>query len=309
MKKLISVMTATLVAMVFSGCENDSSGGLEDISDAVTLAEDEVFTLKSAEATDCDVNAARFGGHLFKGNMMVGGPHLFFGKNFPDCAEVSITTEENGDFPKEIKINYGEGCLGKAGLEKRGIITIIMSDAIINPGAKYTITFDGMTIGNREVEKTAAIINEGQNENGNWVISSQHTMTSTMESEGTSMVMVREFTEQKEWINGFDTPETEDDQFFKTGGGTMTLNNDLKFDRNITSALFIDRTCMFPLSGIIEITREGEMMTIDFGDGDCDNIALVTKDGEDEEIELVSGKFRKGFKRHNRNMKLKKGWW
>lgn len=309
MKKQLLIMTAAVMAMIFFGCENDSSDGFENISEAVTLAEDEVFALKSAEATDCDVNAARFGGHLFKGNMMVGGPHLFFGKNFPDCAAVSIAAAEDGGFPKEIMINYGEGCLGRTGLEKRGIITINMSDTIINPGAVYTITFDDVTIGNRKVEKTATVTNEGQNENGNWVITSLHTTTSTRVSEGTTMVMVREFFEQKEWLNGFDTPETEDDQFMKTGGGTMTLNNELKFERNITTALLRNRTCMFPLSGVIEITRDGEMMTIDFGNGACDNIALVSKDGEDEEIELVSGKFRKGFKRHNKNMKQKKGWW
>ena len=309
MKKQILIVTAALMAMVFTGCENDSSSGLENISEAMTIAEDEVFALKSAESTDCDVNAARFGGHLFKGNMMVGGPHLFFGKDFPDCASVSITAAEDGDFPKTIVIDYGEGCLGKTGLQKRGIITINMTDSIIDPGAVYTITFDGMTIGNRVIEKSATITNEGQNDAGNWLITSQFTVTSTRVSESTTMVMVRKFTEQKEWLNGFDTPDTKDDQFRKTGGGTMTLNGDLKFERNIITPLLRNRTCMFPLSGVIEITRDGEMMTIDFGDGDCDNIALVTKDGEDEEIELVSGKFRKGFKRHNKNMKQKKGWW
>ncbi len=309
MKKQLLVLTAAFAALIFTGCENDSSSGLEDISDAMTIAEDEVFALKSAESTDSDVNAARFGGHLFKGNMMVGGPHLFFGKNFPDCASVSITAANDGGFPKEIVINYGEGCLGKTGLLKRGIITINMTDTIINPLAVYTITFDGMTIGNRVMEKTATITNEGQNNAGNWVITSLSTMTSTRVSEGATMVMVREFTEQKEWLNGFETPETEDDQFLKTGGGTMTLNGDLNFERNIITPLVINRTCMFPLSGVIEITRDGEMMTIDFGDGECDNIALVTKDGEDEEIELVSGKFRKGFKRHHKNMKQTKGWW
>ena len=29
-------------------------------------------------------------------------------------------------------------------------------------------------------------------------------------------------------------------------------------------------------------------MIIDFGDGECDNLAVVTKDGESEEIELIS---------------------
>ncbi|MCK5066933.1 MAG: hypothetical protein KAR16_05825, partial [Bacteroidales bacterium] len=73
--------------------------------------------------------------------------------------------------------------------------------------------------------------------------------------------------------------------------------------------LEINRACKYPLSGVIEITRDGETMTIDFGAGECDNIALVTKDEESEEIELSAGKFRKGFQRHIKHMKQKKGWW
>jgi hypothetical protein len=60
---------------------------------------------------------------------------------------------------------------------------------------------------------------------------------------------------------------------------------------------------------VIEITRGEETMTIDFGAGECDNIALVTKDGVSEEIELSAGKFRKGFQRHIKHMRQKKGWW
>ena len=71
----------------------------------------------------------------------------------------------------------------------------------------------------------------------------------------------------------------------------------------------IDRTCKYPKEGVIEITRGDETMTIDFGLGECDNIALVTKDGESEEIELNAGKFRKGFQRNERHMKNNKGWW
>ena len=51
-------------------------------------------------------------------------------------------------------------------------------------------------------------------------------------------------------------------------------------------------------------------MTIDFGDGlTCDNIAVVTKDGVSEEIELRTGKFRARFERHHRNMHRVNGWW
>jgi len=159
------------------------------------------------------------------------------------------------------------------------------------------------------VDKTALITNEGQDADGNWVISSEYIMTSTLESEGNTMVMVRDFSETKVWLSGFETPEIKDDIFLKSGGGSLTVNDELKFERSITEDLLINRSCMFPLQGIIEISRGEETMSIDYGDGECDNLAVVTKDGESEEIELISGRFRKGFQRHKRNMKQEKGWW
>jgi hypothetical protein len=240
--------------------------------------------------------------------MKISGPHLFFGRSFPDCVLVSVEQEIEGqDFPKTITLDYGEGCVGKRGLEKRGSITLYMTDTILNPNATYTITFEDVTIGNRKVEKTALITNEGQDENGSWIISSEYVMTSTRESEGATVV--REFDEKKVWLSGFETPKIEDDIFLKSGGGSMTVNGELKFERTILEDLLIDRSCMFPKEGIIEISRGEETMTIDYGDGECDNLAVVNKDGESEEIELMSGRFRKGFQRHKRNMNQDKGWW
>lgn len=307
MKKQFLVSTAIVCVLLISGCKQNALEDFDELSDAVTLAEDEVFALKSTEATDCDISSARFGGHLFNGKMKISGPQLFFGRSFPDCALVSVDQEIEGQaFPKTITIDYGEGCVGKKGFEKRGTITLHMSDTILNPGATYTITFADMTIGNREVEKTAVITNLGQ-EDGSWVLSSSYVMTSTIESG--EAVVIREFEEKKVWLSGFETPEIEDDIFLKSGGGSMTVNGELKFERNIIEDLLIDRSCMFPKEGIIEISRGVETMTIDYGDGECDKLAVVTKDGESEEIELMSGRFRKGFQRHKRNLNQDKGWW
>lgn len=293
------------MALMIAGCDN-SGLKFDDGSDAITMAEDEVFALKSVEAVESDVNAARFGGHMFSGGMMISGPHRFFGMHFPDCAEVTVNGD---DFPKEIIIDYGDGCVGRAGMQKTGTVIITMSDTITVPGATYTLTFKDVTIGTREVEKTASITNEGLNDDENWEISISSEMTSNMESEGETVVVKREYSERKVWLNGFGTPEWDDDQFLRTGGGTIVVNDELKFERNITDALYIDRACMFPLSGIIQITRGGESMMIDFGEGECDNRAIVTKGEESEEIELLSGRFRKGFQRGHRHMRNSMGWW
>ncbi|MCD4710743.1 MAG: hypothetical protein K8R52_07860 [Bacteroidales bacterium] len=305
MKKTWIIAAGVVIALFIAGCEQSGSD-LQELDGNVTLAEEEVANLKAAESTDSDISSATFGGHLLRGGMMVGGAHLFFGNNFPPCATVTVDSDE---FPKTITIDYGDGCTGRFGMGRSGLITIYMSDTLLNEGAYYTVTFENITIGLRKISKTATITNEGTNEDGNWVISFESLSTTTFERDEELHSIVREFSGERVWLTGFDTPEIEDDQFLKSGSGTITVNDELKFTKTITEPLLIDRTCRYPLSGIVEITRDDETMTIDYGTGECDNIALVTKDGVSEEIELNSGKFRKGFERHKRHMNRNKGWW
>lgn len=300
-----TIFFAGILAVLAMGCEN-SDLKFENMTDGITIAEDEVFTIKSSESTEGDIDAARHSASSFRGGMGVGGAHHFLGSHFPGCATVSVSGES---FPKEIVIDYGDGCSGRQGMGRTGTVTIVMSDTITLKGAVYTVTFDNVTVGNKQIEKKSTMTNEGLNEAGNWLISSTTRMSTTTLTVEDSVVALREFSEQKEWLSGFGTPEIQDDQFLKSGGGTITINDELTFMRNITEDLFIDRSCRYPMSGIVEISRGDEEMTINFGDGDCDNIALVTKDGVEEEIELESGKFGKEFRRKHKHMKQIKGWW
>ncbi len=304
MKKGIIILISAIFAFTVSSCDFSTNENEVSASDEYTIAEDEISALKSEESTDEEISTARFAGHFpgFTGPRMI-IPRYFFGPNFPECAEVTV---EGETFPKIVTIVYGEDCITRRGISKTGTIIITLSDTITNPGAEYTLEYVDMIINNKQVEKTATFINEGMNENGNWVISSESVTTI---SKNDTLIVTREFSQSREWLAGFETPEFRDDIFLKTGGGSIALNGDMKFEREITDPLLIDRSCQFILSGVVEITRNDETMIIDFGDGECDNIAVVTKDGISEEIELISGKFRRGFQRRQHNMHRNNGWW
>jgi hypothetical protein len=299
MKNLLFFLVTIFMTGLISSCNKSSEIQPGDI----TIAEDEVFLLRSTEAVDQVINAASFGGHLASPGIKGGFIRFFPYKNFPGCCVVTVSNE---GFPKEIIIDYGKECVSRNGLVMTGIITITISDTIINEGARMTVVYDDVTIGDRTIDKEATITNDGQNEDGNWVISSSSTTTITY---GDGHVTTREFTEQKEWINGFLTAEYTDDQFYQTGGGTITVDDEIVFSRTIKEPLYTDRSCRFIMSGVVEITRNGETMAINFGEGECDNIATVTKDGETEVIELNSGHFKNGDKIPNKNFKKPKGWW
>lgn len=298
MKKIMFLALGSISMLYFTSCDNQLQDNLE--SEELTVAELEVSALKSVESTEEEVDAAKY---AYNFNAMTMPPKTFFGRYFPECADVTV----DGDaFPKTITIDYGDQCLTRRGIVKTGKVIISLSDSLKTPGATYSVVYDNVTINGNSVEFMSTYTFEGENEDGNVVVS--WTSSSTREK-GDSIIIVREMAHSKEWLDGYGTREISDDKFLLNGGGTITINDTLEFSREIIDPLFYDRTCRFVLSGIIEIKRDGEEMLIDFGDGTCDNIAVVTKDGESEEIELITSKFKRKIDRTKRNMKRRNGWW
>jgi hypothetical protein len=63
--------------------------------------------------------------------------------------------------------------------------------------------------------------------------------------------------------------------------------------KTVTTDVVIPVGCEYPASGVIEFTdREGDEVTIDYGDGTCDSVATKTVDGESDEIDLSEAQER-----------------
>jgi len=90
-------------------------------------------------------------------------------------------------------------------------------------------------------------------------------------------------------------------------GKTSTFNlrgkkKSSKYKRNIIKPLVKVDGCDYIVEGNIEYIKDGAVVaTVDFGDGECDNIATKTVDGVDKEIKL-----NKKGKKHKRGKKHKK---
>ena len=291
MRKHIYYLIYFLVSLSIVGCRY-STVAFSDTSCTAMIAEEEIFTIKYIEAAESDLDAARFAGHLFSGGMAISGPHLFFGEQFPDCATVALSGIE---FPKQISIEYSEDCIGSTGLSMQGTMIMNMKDSIFKPGASYTVSYNDLKIGNMQIKKNVTITNEGINENGFWTVSSKSLSSSRREKNGDTLIITRDFEEQYEWLNGFETPQTVDDCFFKNGKGYIEVSGQYKFDYNISESLLIERTCKYPLSGFIEITKKGDTVRIEFEDKytGCEDVALVIRKGHTQKYDLTSDGIKK----------------
>lgn len=92
-------------------------------------------------------------------------------------------------------------------------------------------------------------------------------------------------TRTREIISGYDTPNVLADNIYQvTGSWSTTFPNTTIQTSTITTPLIVKMSCMAvnkPLlvQGVITFVRNSHTATLDYGTGDCDNIAIFTING------------------------------
>ncbi len=198
----------------------------------------------------------------------------------PSCATITVSGET---FPKTITIDYGSGCTNQNGITKSGMIIITLSDEMMNNGAIRTVTLQNFVINNTQIEGSRIVTNIGNNESGQPMFHREANLTLTRNGN----TFTRTSNEEVTWLSGYDTTPCGDNIFQVTGNGTCTRPNGNVRTRTIIVPLIIDHQCGYITSGVVEITGPNGTGTINFGDGTCDTIAVVTRpNGNVQTIEL-----------------------
>ncbi|HAA10671.1 MAG TPA: hypothetical protein DCE41_02835 [Cytophagales bacterium] len=284
MMKSVKHVAAVAVVATFglASCDSTEDLGLSSFGDM----EQEAFLESVEMALEGEIESVSFAGRIGgEANLSARGGKGFRG--FSDCATVTKSGEE---FPKTITIDFGEGCEGPHGHTKSGQIVVTISDAMSNVGATRTVTFENFSINDKAVVGTRVTTNQGQNADGFWVVTKSVNMTLT-DSEGATLS--KTFDGSKTWLSGFGADSAATKGYQKDGSGSITGVEGNTFTKTITTPIMIDHSCRYPLSGVVEMSGPEGEGTLDFGDGACDNLATVTRDGETEEIDLDSIKRRK----------------
>jgi hypothetical protein len=305
MKNRIIVGTLLVSFFGFQACQKAPVQNSGNISSNLKAAAAEVTALNATTAGSVDEHSVAIekfdgsspafrldgikleGGFRGMGPVRIGIPHI------DSCVIVSVSSST---YPKEIVIDYGTGCADMRGHIRKGKIIIDISDTLTKAGATQTLTYQNFFIDSTSIVLTESLKNLGKDSTGNWVIEKKYDRTVTKNSDK----IVESNTEKETWVAGFGTTSKSDDVFYETGSGSVTVNDSITFNKTITKALLIDRSCEFITSGTVELTKNGSTVTIDYGDGTCDNKATITTNGTTEEIELHGFRFRVGgqFEKH-----------
>lgn len=201
------------------------------------------------------------------------------------CPAILVSHPSTGIWPKTITIDYGTGCTGYYDNTRSGKIIIEVTGPRREEGSKRTVLFDNYFFNGIKVEGTKVFENLGLNANNNFVISVTLNDGKLILPDGKTLE--RESEHNREWVAGFMTPNKWDDECLVTGSASGRNAEGISYLRTITNPLHWKRVCAFIVSGVVKFERDGkEPFELDYGTGECDNKAVVSRGGESKEIQL-----------------------
>lgn len=278
-KNYLYILSIILVgAILFQSCDKEKTSTLTD--DEVAMAEDDALAENLfSEIFDIALSAEQ----LVDG--LINNGTLKSVVISDSCPNVTVDHPDSTYWPKIITIDYGDGCTGFYEQTRSGKIIIQVTGRYRVAGTSRTITLENYYINGIHVEGTKTVTNNGENDNGNITYSIE--LTGGKITTPDSIVITRESVRTREWVEGSDTRNIWDDVYFITGQTTGTNFRGVAYSRTIITPLEWAATCRFIKSGSIDIVvSENDPITLDFGNGECDNEATVSRNGETKTIQL-----------------------
>ena len=198
----------------------------------------------------------------------------------PDCA---IITRVITDTTKDITIDFGESCeLNNGNIVSGKILIHYLIDKTALTRT-VTVSFDNFFNNGKKIEGGYSVFKERQNTNGN--PQSTHTINISITWPDGS-VASKNGTKIHELIEGKDTRAWGDNVYLITGNWNFTRKDGTIHVVTITTALRKELSCRFIVSGVISFQQNDRAAILDFGDGECDDLATLTRNGVTETIHL-----------------------
>lgn len=191
---------------------------------------------------------------------------------------ITITPNDLTSYPKDVVIDYGTSNTGSDGVVRSGQILAHLTAPYIDSGSVTTISFNNYYVNNRLITGTETITNSGRNSAGNYMFDVVILNGNLYSPDG---VTVYNSHQQREWIEGDNTLlDLFDDVYLITGNGSGITTDHSNYTFIITQPLRATIACAWVESGKLDITELNiPVITLDYGDGNCDDQAIATCGG------------------------------
>lgn len=192
------------------------------------------------------------------------------------CA--SFTADFTGEV-NTITLNFGEdNCQGEDGKYRRGMLEIAFPDNWAEAGASHTITATGYGINDYVYNGTRTVTYNGLNEDNNPSSSVSSNLTIDKPNNGGKIVW--NSSRMRVWDEGFADGNPWNNKVSITGNASGTAASGTSFNADILDALVVAANCSNVVAGQLNISSNSfDTRVIDYGNGDCDNEATLTVNG------------------------------
>lgn len=280
----IAMLTATTV--LFTSCKKDKSFADNLANDAETEAtlnasaddagDDAIF--EDVFDITASMNTNQVGEKLGLGANVSG---LFSMGEAPDtlsrCFTITVVPNIPGVFPKTVTIDFGNGCLCRDGKYRKGKIVSIYTNPMEVPGAVVSTTFIDYFVDNLHVEGTHITTNTSTSNMKGWQIKVLDSkITNTNNGKWRKRNSLKDYVQ----IAGNGTPGYPYDDVLKITGGARGSNSaGHTWATLIIEPLIKKYTCRWISKGTVKILRDGREALLDYGNGECDNKAILYING------------------------------
>lgn len=268
------ISLAVFAAFLFTSCEKNNDVNVSD--EDIEIAEDEAFIDMVFEDLMNEIDAIETG--LLKSTE-------------EGCANI---TWDVVDTVWTITIDYGDGCeqviqnrLGVVidTIVRKGKVIIEREGRYLQAGSYRTVTLENYSVNGIQIEGTRTVENKGLDQNLNmwFTIELQNGKITTPDG----IVITRNSYRERHWIAGANTPSVLDDEYkiWGTVDGMTAFGED--YSCTIIDSLHVKMICRLIVGGQVEIVvGEREPFVLDYGNGECDAVATLKRDGQSRQIML-----------------------
>lgn len=284
MKKII-VLTAALATTLLFSCEKDPQvKSLTEEEQAIIM--DDAVADNVIEATDYEVDYYSSSSDIIAGINDGGEKSSLWPRlRYLDGEGPAVTVDPIGRFyPKTITIDYGDGIELINGSMIMGRIIVNVSARPLTDGATREVTYENFYVDSVNIEGGATRTFVGTDSTQR-VFSNVSDLTLTFPD---STILYRKSERMRTLAEGFETPFYHgDDLILIEGFVNYEFLNGRTFLKTIIEPLTKTGACRFITQGTVSFTINGEQFAeLDYGDGSCDDVATITKDGETRQITI-----------------------
>lgn len=224
------------------------------------------------------------------GKVGTGGRLITIEDSRLECANVEIVVADDSslEHPKgTITIDFGTGCEDKRGNVRKGKIIVTYDGRRFLPGSTVVTTFDGYFINGVQIEGVRTVTNATESLEDHPKFNIAVVGGKATWPDGT--FASREANRTREWIRGTNPLN---DEWRVTGNAAGVNRNGVAYTMEIVEPLVYKRSCavlsrvFMAVQGVKILTTESRQMTINYGDGSCDRLVIVTINGVSKEVEV-----------------------